>query len=73
MLVQFLNALIEMVLTVLGIRKTLSLVHPSKAEPPIDSKPSFNVSDVRLVQSSKAELPIDLTETGKVNDVMQRH
>ena len=46
-LTQFLKALIEIVLTVLGMVILASLLHPSKAEPPMDCKPSFKVTDVR--------------------------
>ena len=52
------------VLTVLGIVRPLSPVHPSKADPPIDLNPSFKVSDVRPVQSSNVELPIDTHSEG---------
>ena len=70
---QFLKALMEIVLTVLGIEIVCSPEHPSKAEPPKYSNPSFNDRDVRPVQSSKAELPIYPTVAGIDNDVMPLH
>ena len=44
---QFLKAFTKILLTVLGMVILASLLHPSKAEPPMDCKPSFKVTDVR--------------------------
>ena len=63
-LTQFLKAFTNIVLAVLGMVTLANLLQPSKAEPPIDCKPSLKVTDVRKSQSSKAELPIDVTELG---------
>ena len=45
---------------------------PSKADPPIDTNPSLNVTDMRPVQSSNVELPIDATLVGMVRDEIHR-
>ena len=44
---QFLKALMAMDFTELGIVTNGSLLHPSKAEPPMDCKPLLNVNVVR--------------------------
>ena len=61
------------VTTVLGIVKVVKPEHPSKEDPPIVTKPSFNVTDVRPVQSSNAELPIIFTLEGMIRDEILRH